>query len=1336
MGLVCTWLTGIGLSYAWPTFEAAGIVTPAALAHLDVTVFAALGVTDPEDRRKLFYLVQRIKLAVVNDQNNINNHGNGDASADIDTVATTVDQVVAQTLQQRTTASTVNTREKSSQPSYSLSTSNYNQQKNRQSESLPEFVSSEEEEEEVDYDDEMDDNKNNNHNGHHRRMQQEEETPVQEARRVLASKVVLPQQQQSSSSSRRSIRALNSPQKSSSSRSFSSSSSLTQPPHHQQPSRSISAGTTGASIDARKNSSSAPNDVALPLNAKVRSTTSATSSNARTTTSRMVPPASSTITSTAGSKSRTSLPQPTKSRMPAKTNSRLTALQQRRHEHPPEMHDEEPLHKEEEQRRGGNEQIRALPLQVECHDDEDDEHDDDDVESDDKEQGIHSDYEGEEDEDAELDRNNDEDGDYRSSDQHKVYENPQPFRHSYNGATSASSEESIASRTRSARTRLQQQQQQKREGETRASRSGLTPPRQRRLPSETNLQKPSNNTSGGTTQIATRTTTTTSSTATTRSNQPKSNRTGKSLSAIPSDRILPMSPLMGFVSEKDNSSNKASATTTDQIGENEKEPPRSRSNGRRNHINAERRLSNGSQNSSNSQSRRRRRQASFDVASNNNIINNHEQSSDSERSESSVGSFKRRTKVVVDKGYGGQTTPQPQQHASRLKNESRRKTVAVVTTQYRAQQQRTTTTTRETASSDYPPLNSFKAQIEDLRDDNDEEHEELLKTLPPADEIEEDDMRIRVVIRKRPMSKNELVAANSVDVIHPLDYQTHGRILVYQPKTRVDLTKEIETVPFSFDNVFDESSTNTQIYERTVRNLIPPLFEGQWGCVFAYGQTGSGKTFTMMGSNMTTSHTKDSSMYNNLGLYYMAALDIFQALNTPGFEHFSVCVSLFEIYGGKLFDLLNERNQIKCLEDHQGKVRFPGLSEHALNSADSLIAMIEEGSCNRSTGSTSRNADSSRSHAVLQLHVYQPTATTSRRRANSRKSEFSRLTFIDLAGSERGADTYTSSKETRMEGAEINTSLLALKEVIRALATGHSMAHVPFRGSKLTQVLKESFVGESCRSVMIACVSPNIGDCEQTLNTLRYANRVKERNPHTGELSVLLQVSSQQRRQQQQHQAPSPTNYGSRGRIGSSSSFSKNAAPEKPPEEEEDEQEAPPEVEEEPAIDEDEEDEFDDIFGSPTEIQSPSQGQMTLERDRSVSPHKSGLRNAPSADMESATSCNSHTLDEILGEPDAAAQAAQQVILAHKETMTTMLEMVNDEMSLANQTGPTTEEFIVALNEIHAKQLDMFAMVRDRILEYRALRNHNNRSHTNGTILPVHGDVSEDEGSIEDLRED
>lgn len=101
-----------------------------------------------------------------------------------------------------------------------------------------------------------------------------------------------------------------------------------------------------------------------------------------------------------------------------------------------------------------------------------------------------------------------------------------------------------------------------------------------------------------------------------------------------------------------------------------------------------------------------------------------------------------------------------------------------------------------------------------------------------------------------------------------------------------------------------------------------------------------------------------------------------------------------------------------------------------------------------------------------------------------------KLSFIDLAGSERGADTYENDKQTRLEGAEINKSLLALKECIRAL--DNDARHIPFRGSKLTEILRDSFVGDQARTVMIANVSPSGGSCEHTLNTLRYADRVKE----------------------------------------------------------------------------------------------------------------------------------------------------------------------------------------------------------------------------------------------------
>ena len=149
-----------------------------------------------------------------------------------------------------------------------------------------------------------------------------------------------------------------------------------------------------------------------------------------------------------------------------------------------------------------------------------------------------------------------------------------------------------------------------------------------------------------------------------------------------------------------------------------------------------------------------------------------------------------------------------------------------------------------------------------------------------------------------------------------------------------------------------------------------------------------------------------------------------------------------------------------------------------VTNVEEMMQCISTGLNARTTGVTGANVDSSRSHAILSIALKMPSGKV-----------YGKMSFIDLAGSERGADTIDQSKQTRMDGAEINKSLLALKECIRAL--DQDKKHTPFRGSKLTQVLKDSFMG-NCKTTMIANVSPGSSCCEHTLNTLRYADRVKE----------------------------------------------------------------------------------------------------------------------------------------------------------------------------------------------------------------------------------------------------
>jgi len=188
-------------------------------------------------------------------------------------------------------------------------------------------------------------------------------------------------------------------------------------------------------------------------------------------------------------------------------------------------------------------------------------------------------------------------------------------------------------------------------------------------------------------------------------------------------------------------------------------------------------------------------------------------------------------------------------------------------------------------------------------------------------------------------------------------------------------------------------------------------------------------------------------------------------------------VSFYEIYCGKLYDLLNNRDMVQCREDGKQKVNIVGLTEKQVVSVEEIMEVIGSGLLCRTSGVTGANADSSRSHAILQMQL------------KNRGKLYGKMSFIDLAGSERGADTIDQNKQTRMDGAEINKSLLALKECIRALDL--EKKHTPFRGSKLTQVLKDSFTGNS-KTTMIANVSPANSCCEHTLNTLRYADRVKE----------------------------------------------------------------------------------------------------------------------------------------------------------------------------------------------------------------------------------------------------
>ncbi|XP_017859827.1 PREDICTED: kinesin-like protein Klp59C [Drosophila arizonae] len=334
--------------------------------------------------------------------------------------------------------------------------------------------------------------------------------------------------------------------------------------------------------------------------------------------------------------------------------------------------------------------------------------------------------------------------------------------------------------------------------------------------------------------------------------------------------------------------------------------------------------------------------------------------------------------------------------------------------------------------------------------------------------------QITVCVRKRPMSRREL-QSKAVDII---SVPSRSSLIVHELRNKVDLTKFLEHHKFRFDYTFDEQCSNALVYEHTARPLIRTMFEGGNATCFAYGQTGSGKTHTMGGE--FCGKVQDCTT----GIYALAAQDVFAELEKPKYREMgaSVTCSYFEIYGSKVFDLLlPEKPMLRVLEDGRQQVVIVGLTRMPVQKVEDVLAIIEQGNRERTSGQTSVNIKSSRSHAVFQMGLVLPDDT----------EPCGKCSFVDLAGNERGADTQSANLQTRREGAEINKSLLALKECIRALSR-HS-SHLPFRGSKLTQVLRDSFIGgEQNKTCMIAMISPGLSSVENTLNTLRYADRVKE----------------------------------------------------------------------------------------------------------------------------------------------------------------------------------------------------------------------------------------------------
>eukprot|EP00798_Chlamydomonas_sp_ICE-L_P008275 gene8275-1544_t len=335
---------------------------------------------------------------------------------------------------------------------------------------------------------------------------------------------------------------------------------------------------------------------------------------------------------------------------------------------------------------------------------------------------------------------------------------------------------------------------------------------------------------------------------------------------------------------------------------------------------------------------------------------------------------------------------------------------------------------------------------------------------------------------------------------------------------------------FMYDHVFGggNGAQPESLYARCVSPLIGSLFNGYNATVFAYGQTGSGKTYTM-GSEYKPGGKAHGVIPESINA-------IFKRIEAMPESSCTVRVSFVEIHKEEIKDLLLTNPSIHTVvsirENPGSGVCLYGAVEKEVTTKEEMASILEQGTLCRSTGSTNMNSRSSRSHAVFTITLEQrrqmAIASSSPTGGNEDDDEdddegntgedafedflCAKMHLVDLAGSERAKRTKAEGARLK-EGIHINRGLLALGNVINAIVDNHK--HVPYRDSKLTRLLQDSLGGNS-RTVMIACVSPADINYEESLNTLRYADRARHirnkptvnRDPVAAQVAALQQQVS------------------------------------------------------------------------------------------------------------------------------------------------------------------------------------------------------------------------------------
>lgn len=338
---------------------------------------------------------------------------------------------------------------------------------------------------------------------------------------------------------------------------------------------------------------------------------------------------------------------------------------------------------------------------------------------------------------------------------------------------------------------------------------------------------------------------------------------------------------------------------------------------------------------------------------------------------------------------------------------------------------------------------------------------------------------IRVAVRCRPLSTKE---KNNGEVSYVKISPSNGEVVLVNPANQ-------EEHPFAFDLVFGEDSRQEEVWNSVGSPVLSKAISGYNSTIFAYGQTGSGKTWSMQGG----------SEGDDRGIIPRMNYALFDIVNEEkkkdSSTKFLITVSYFEIYNEIIFDLLdlkdnkkkNIKNGLEIREHPALGVYVKGLQEIVIDSPEKMESILVQGQKNRTVASTNMNSDSSRSHSIFIIKVHQ------KDEKDPNKNVFAKINLVDLAGSERQKSTGATG-DLLKEGANINKSLSALGNVINALVENGKNPgkniFIPYRNSKLTRVLQESLGGNSVTS-MLAAMSPAACNFDETLSTLKYANRAK-----------------------------------------------------------------------------------------------------------------------------------------------------------------------------------------------------------------------------------------------------